>query len=224
MKNIICKKGNIHLIGVPKKYQAIISTSVLNGLDNAEGILNYKKNVGVAIFDAEYWDIHPKLNLSAHARIYYIDIKICFYRKDKNINDIINVDLPLAIHHEFSHVVRANTVGYGETLLDSFIDEGIACFVEQSIMPKRKIPYIQKIDNEQALWLEAKKHLSQKISSKLHSDWFFGTGALPNWIGYRLGYLIVRQFMNKNNISFDKLVRMSSKKILEGIKDRALIF
>lgn len=223
MKNIICKKGNIHLIGVPKKYQAMISARVLDGLNNAARILNYKKNVGVVIFDAEYWDIHPKLNLSAYARIYYIDIKICFYRKDKNINDIINVDLPLTIYHELSHVVRANIVGYSETLLDSFIDEGIACFVEQSIIPKQKILYIQKIDNEQALWLEAKKHLSQKISSKLHSDWFFGTGTLPNWIGYRLGYLIVRQFMNKNNIGLDKLVRMSSKKILEGSEIKNLL-
>lgn len=216
MKNNICKKGNFHLIGIPQKHRATVFVRALGGLSNAARILKYKKNVDVVLFDAEYWDILPQMSISAHARIYYIDVKICFYRKDKDIDTIINIELPLAIHHELSHVVRANTVGYSETLLDSFVDEGIACFVEQSVMPKRRIPYIQEIDNEQTLWLEAKKHLLQKITTNLHSNWFFGTGTLPNWIGYRLGYLIVQQFMNKHAIRLDTLVRMSSKKILKG--------
>lgn len=216
MKNSVCKRGNIHLIGIPKKHRAAVLVHALAGLRGAAGTLRYKKDIDVVIFDAEYWDIHPQMSVSAHSRIHYIDAKICFYRKDRSIDSIINTELPLAIYHEVSHVVRASTIGYGETLLDSFIQEGIACFVEQSIMPERTIPYIQKIENEHLFWLQARKHFSQKITSKLHSDWFFGTGALPNWIGYRLGYLIVQQFMNTHAIRLATLVRMSSRKILKG--------
>ena len=216
MKNSLSKKGNVHLIGVQPKYRLKVAAHALAGLNTAVKILNYEKKIDVVIFDAEFWDIHPRLSLYAQGRVYYIDIKICFYRKDKNISSIINVELPLTIQHEFSHVVRANTVGYPETLLDSFIDEGIACFVEQSAMIKRKISYIQKIKNEEIFWRKAKKHFSQKITYDLHGEWFFGKGSLPDWIGYRLWYLIVKKFMNKNQIRLDKLVRMSSKKILEG--------
>lgn len=219
MNNSVCKKGNIHLIGIPKKYRSAVSARALEGLNNAMRILKYKQRVDLAIFGAESWEIHPKMYLSAitFGGSSRIDFKICFSRK--SINTIIKTELPLTIHHELSHVIRVNSVGDWKTLLDIFIDEGIGCFVEQSLMPKRKIPYIQKINNEKVLWRKAKKHLLQKrtVNDQLNSqkEWFYGSGTLPNWIGYRLGYLTVQAFMSKYAIGLDKLVRLSSKQILE---------
>jgi uncharacterized protein YjaZ len=152
----------------------------------------------------------------AHARINHIEAKICFYREDVDVDKVISVDLPLTIQHEFSHVVRANTVGYPETLLDSFVDEGIACFVEQSAMSERVIPYIQEIPGETVLLEDARKLFEQRLTSKLYSDWFYGTGDLPRWIGYRLGFLMIQNYMTKNPISLDALVRLDSKTIFES--------
>ena len=216
MKNSICKEGNIHFVGVSKKYHKKLFDTISGALYSAGENFKYKKNVDIAIFDAEFWDIPSGMDLVAHARVYYIDCKICFYRKDIDIKKVISVELPLTIHHEFSHVVRANTVGYPETLLDSFIDEGIACYIEQIIKPDRSIPYIQKHENESDFWSKIKNDISQVLTSEIHNEWFFGTGKLPNWIGYRLGFLIVKSFMDKHNLTFDKLVRTPSKKILEG--------
>jgi len=209
-------KNNIHMIGTPRKYSAALSKRVTEGLKAASEILKYKKPVDVAVIDAEFWDIPAKLHVLAHARVNHIEAKICFYRKDVKIGDTINIELPLTVQHEFSHVVRANTVGYPETLLDSFIDEGIACFVEHSAMPKRVIPYIQKISGELALMEKARKQFSERLTSKLHSDWFYGTGKYPNWIGYRLGFLIVQKYVAENSTPLDKLVRLDSKTILAG--------
>jgi hypothetical protein len=215
MKNIISKIGNVHLIGVEKKYKTKIASQALKGLDDAAKVLKYNKPVELAIFDAEFWDVHPKMYMSAHARVYYINIKICLYRKDIDINYTLSTELPLTIQHEFSHVVRYNTVGYPETLLDAIIDEGIACYIEHSIKSDRDIPYIKENKNEKKLMLKAKKLFARKLSSELHNEWFFGTGKLPEWIGYRLGFLIVKNFMENNKVSLDKLCRMNAKEILK---------
>ena len=113
-----------------------------------------------------------------------------------------------------AHVVRINTVGYAETLLDAIIDEGVACFIEQSVTGNREIPYIQKMKSEQSLLKEAKKLFSKRLSTELHNTWFFGKGRLPEWIGYRLGYLIVKEFMNTHKMSLDELVRTKTKDII----------
>jgi uncharacterized protein YjaZ len=175
--------------------------------------LKYAKPIDVAIIDAESWNIPEKMQVLAHARINHIEAKICFYREDVDIDKVISVELPLTIQHEFSHVVRANTVGYPETLMDSFVDEGIACFVEQSSMLERVIPYIQEIPGETVLLEDARKLFGQRLTSKLHSDWFYGTGDLPQWIGYRLGFLMVKKYVAENPSPLDVLVRLDSKTI-----------
>lgn len=215
MKNKVCNQGNIHLVGIPTKYQTKVSNYVLEGLDSATSILKYTKNIDVVIFRAEAWEVHPKMSVSAFTlgRSQRIDFKINFARK--NIIDIITTELPLTLHHEVAHVVRESTVGYSKTLLDYFIDEGVGCFVEQCMMQNRKIPYIQKIDNEQEFWKKAQKIIFKKTNWNDSREWFFGTGSLPNWIGYRLGYLIVQKYMSNPTIGMDKLVRMSSMEILK---------
>lgn len=207
-------ENNIYMVGTPQEYSEALLKRVSEGLKVASTTLKYEKPIDVAIIDAESWDIPAKMSILAHARINHIEAKICFYREDIQIDTVINVELPLTIQHEFSHVVRANTVGYPETLLDACIDEGIACFVEYGAMPERSIPYIQEIPGEMELLQKARTQFSQRLTSKLHSDWFYGTGEMPNWTGYRLGFLIVQKYMSANKISLDHLVRLDSKTVL----------
>jgi hypothetical protein len=216
MKHTLCKNGSIHLAGLQKKYRTRVSFSARTALNKAARLLKYSKKVDLVIFDAEDWDVHPKLDLSAHARVYYIDIKICFYRKNINLDTVIDVSLPATIHHELSHVVRANTVGYPETLLDAFIEEGVACFIEESIMSGQNIPYVQPIQGEDNLLKQARSVFSQTISTELHNKWFFGTEEIPEWTGYRLGYLMVKSYMSTHNVSLDKLTRTKAQEILLG--------
>lgn len=215
MKNNICKEGNVHLIGVPKEYQAKISARALEGLDHAQRILKCDENVDVVIYGAESWEVNPKMPLYEFTvgKSNRIDFKIDFSRK--NIDGIIDVELPMIMHHAVSHVVRHNVIGYSNTLLDYFVDEGVSCFVEQAMMPKRKIPYIQKHADEQMYWRKAKKILIEKITWNDSREWLIGTGKYPRWIGYRLGYLLMKEFVDKNPIDLDVLVRMKSKDILK---------
>ena len=216
MKNNICKEGNIHLIGVPETYRAKVSARAIEGLNNAGVILKFKEKIDVIIYGAELDEVSSKMPLSAFTtgRSFRIDFKIPFFRK--NIDHIINVELPMIMHHEVSHVIRHNTIGYSNSLLDYITDEGIGCFIEQSIMPERKIPYIQKHDDEQMYWREAKEILFKKITWDDSRKWLVSQEIRPRWIGYRLGYLLVREFMDKNIVGLDVLTRMKSKDILKG--------
>lgn len=215
MKNNICNEGNIHLIGIPKEYQAKVSARAIEALDNAQHILKCNENVDVVIYGAESWEVPPQMPLYGFTvgKSNRIDFKIDFSRK--NIDAIIDVELPMIMHHEASHVVRHNIIGYSNTLLDYFVDEGIGCFVEQVMMPERKIPYIKKHADEQMYWRKAKKILVEKITWDNSRKWLTGRDKMPRWIGYRLGYLLIKEFMDKNPVNLDILVRMKSKDILK---------
>ena len=140
-----------------------------------------------------------------------IEIKIDFSRKD--LDKIIEIEIPATIYHELSHLVRENKLGYGNTLLDSMVSEGVTCYIEKSVIP-REIPYIQPIKDEESFWLKAKESFHDPKYN--HSVWFFGAGELPNWIGYRLGYLLVEKYMQKYDKELSELSLIPSKEILKG--------
>ena len=215
MNNNICKEGNIHLIGVPREYEVKVSTRAIEALDHAKRILKCNGNVEVVIYGAEKWEISPQMPLYEFTvgKSNRIDFKIDFSRK--NIDAIIDIELPMIMHHAVSHVVRHNIIGYSNTLLDHFVDEGISCFVEQAIRPKRKIPYIKKQADEQMYWRKAKKILVEKITWDDSREWMVRIGKYPRWIGYRLGYLLIKGFMDKNPVDLDVLARMKSRDILK---------
>jgi hypothetical protein len=214
MQNNTCEKGNIHLIGVQKEFRDRTEAAVKKGLDMASRVLKYNNPVDVAVFDSEDWDVHSKLSLSAHARVYYIDIKICFYRKGLDLERLFNVDLPATIYHELSHVVRANSVGYAENLIQDIIDEGIACYVEEASGLSPQQPYISPIKDEERYMEEVLGHAQDKLTSDMHSRWFYGAVDLPEWIGYRIGYVLVKKYMEKNKVSLDQLVRTKAEVIV----------
>ena len=137
-----------------------------------------------------------------------IEIKIDFSRKD--VDTIVTAEIPPTIYHELSHLVRENRLGYGNTLLDAMVSEGVACYVEKSVST-RKIPYIQPVKNEEVWWSKAQDSFND-VEYNL-SAWFFGTGELPNWIGYRLGYVMVERYMIKYQVDLSELNTIPSKEI-----------
>lgn len=212
MASEICKNGNIHLIGVPENRIETISRVAIESLNEAKNLLKYDCRVEVIIIEAQDFFVIPQLGITGSAiGKSCIEIKIDFSRND--LRNIIEVEIPATIYHELSHLVRENSLGYRNTLLDSIISEGVACYIEKSVIP-REIPYIQPIKDENSLWSKAKESFND--SKYNHSVWFFGAGELPNWIGYRLGYLLVEKYMKKHNKELSELSIIPSKEIFRG--------
>ncbi|MEL6618295.1 MAG: DUF2268 domain-containing putative Zn-dependent protease [Pseudomonadota bacterium] len=96
--------------------------------------------------------------------------------------------LERTLAHEINHVVRWRGPGYGTTLGDALISEGLAGVFVRDLYDSAPEPWERALDSVSALstavfggWDEAYDH----------GEWFFGAGRYPVWAGYSLGYRIV---------------------------------
>lgn len=208
-----CKRGTLHLIKIPKKYRVQVAKTAERALAGASELFAHSKPVETVIFSSIPEFVIPEVGIGANATIQGdIIVNIDFSRHD--IKRVIQKELPSALYHEFSHVVRASVhKKLYATLNESFITEGIASYIEKETFPK-KIPYIEPIKNEGKYWLQAQKIMNKNFYD--HGEWFFGTKKLPRWIGYRLGYLIVNSFMEcQKNLTLAQLVETKSRNVLQ---------
>lgn len=151
---------------------------------------------------------------------------VCIYVDPKNkkfsFKDIVEKNLPGAIFHEMNHVARFRSVGYGDTLLEVIISEGIASVFEKEQW-KPIIPPWTKFDEKEIanLLKIVRKRDKKKDRTYNHGEWFFGRGKLPRWSAYKIGTYIV-ELVRKNfpEISWQKLTAMRADEVIKksGIK------
>jgi uncharacterized protein YjaZ len=138
-------------------------------------------------------------------------------RLEDELKKIITNYIPLTIYHELNHVARWNSVGYGSTLPEAIITEGLASVFAVENWKKAKSPWIKYSQKEIKKLIKIYQNRDKNSDNNYsHDDWFYGAGELPRWIGYKLGFYIVR-LVRKNNpeISWKKLINMSSKEIIK---------
>lgn len=141
-------------------------------------------------------------------------------KSENKLKKIISNHIPSTVYHELNHVARWNSVGYGSTLLEAIISEGLASVFESEKWKKSKTPWAKYSQKEILSMLEIfKKRKKTDDANYNHQEWFYGNGKLPKWIGYKLGVYIIC-LIRKNNpeISWKKLMKMNAKKIFKLAK------
>ncbi|KOS63194.1 hypothetical protein FJQ98_24625 [Lysinibacillus agricola] len=135
------------------------------------------------------------------------------------IGELKKQELKALFAHEYNHVCRLQYLNKSlneVTLLDSLILEGLAeCAVEEIYGDKWLAPWLRhySLDKMLEIW---KEHFLPQINIQgltNHVEFLYG-GKLPQWIGYCIGYEIVRTYIK--NHSSNKLHEKSSKEILAG--------
>ena len=103
--------------------------------------------------------------------------------------------------HELHHVVRGRGPGFGRSLGETMVSEGLAqCFEEEVGAPT---PFYAVFLDSPALAKASAK--ARDTASSLHHDynaWFFGRPGDPEWpryAGYSLGYAIVKAWLDEND-------------------------
>jgi uncharacterized protein YjaZ len=97
--------------------------------------------------------------------------------------------------HELHHVCRWDGPGYGETLGEALVSEGLAGHFVQDLLGTPLEPWedlspaLTDLHTDAALrdWCDAGYD---------HHGWFHGTSALPRWTGYTLGFAFVAQYLD----------------------------
>lgn len=118
----------------------------------------------------------------------------------KTLNESIEIELFPTLAHELHHATRWQKPGYGNTLFEALITEGLAAHFEENISNIRKDHWYRKLNKK-----ELEEHLSKaksefKNKKYSHSDWFFGSEkkAIPPHTGYSLGYYLVNRYVINN--------------------------
>ena len=146
----------------------------------------------------------------------WIRIAIDPFRREKDVEYIIKNIVPLNVYHEMNHVARWNKPGYGSTLLDAIISEGLAVVFAEENWDFFEAPWGKYGKKEIKKYMELlNKRSKNKDNNYNRAEWFFGKGK-PNWLGYKLGSFIIREVKNKNpNIDSIVFIHMSSRKIIK---------
>lgn len=126
---------------------------------------------------------------------------------NSNLLERFSEEFLATLGHEMHHCLRWRTVGYGSTLEEALITEGLACSFESELRSSG-VPFYATALDETALrefWGKAKPELGSK--SYDHVAWFFGSPSrrIPKHTGYSLGFSIVEKYINRTNIPASRL-------------------
>ena len=97
--------------------------------------------------------------------------------------------------HELHHAARWKAVGYGFSLRDAAVSEGLADHFAQEVTGGAAPPWSRALDADAlARWLPEVTTRGRGVYN--HNAWFFGQGdSIPRWTGYAVGYELVRRHL-----------------------------
>jgi uncharacterized protein YjaZ len=134
-----------------------------------------------------------------------------------SLSQIMTLWLPRTLAHEVNHSVRILAgPGYGTTLLQQIISEGLSSAFDLAAFPGPPNPWDRAISpgQECALWKKAQPVLG---AAGLFGQWMFGGAGIPHWTGFTIGYDIVTGYRRHHpDVSWSAITTASAGKILAG--------
>ena len=126
--------------------------------------------------------------------------------------DVSESEIYATLCHELNHARRYDGEGYGKTLFDSMIFEGLATAFEAEASGGET--FFTRELNARHQTEELISQTKQEFNSTAfnYSHWFIFDDSkhLPRWAGYEIGYYLVRQYMKKTNKKASELVLEAS--------------
>lgn len=107
----------------------------------------------------------------------------------------IEAELSPMLAHELHHVARIRAIGYGNHLLGAMISEGLA---DQFAVEAAGIDpplWSTALDSGQLATWTSRAREQWFDAGYDHSAWFFGTGEIPRWAGYTIGFRMTGEFL-----------------------------
>lgn len=115
-----------------------------------------------------------------------------------DLENVLRSELLLQIAHEVHHAMRRRAVGYGSTLLQAAVSEGLADHFSLEVSGATSRPWALALTPaELVTWIPEVE--SRSAGGYDHAEWFFGTNpGIPLWTGYAVGFELVRAYLEED--------------------------
>jgi uncharacterized protein YjaZ len=184
---------NLHLMEADrelKKHLPFIKKITTPAINKISDVLPFKQPVDIVVY--RYKTADKNFAISGYTPTGNM-VHIYADPSHAGFEKLVRQQLPKTLAHELHHACRWQGPGFGETLKEVLITEGLASRFEQEVFGGLPADFYIKFSDKEIkrLWLKAKRELkSNKFS---YQDWFFGNKKqnIPKHAGYALGYWIM---------------------------------
>lgn len=119
--------------------------------------------------------------------------------KFPNLINTLENQLERSLIHELHHCARWSVVGYGKTLLEAMVTEGLALHFVVEVTSNDTDRWNTALTGDQMKTYFHKAKSEYHNIKYNHSAWFFGTSTdIPKWTGYSLGYDIINKYLKRH--------------------------
>lgn len=107
-------------------------------------------------------------------------------------------DFRTVLAHELHHLKRWTGPGFGNTIRETLVSEGLAAHFEQEIFPEIPVPdFYLKLPKKRLydLWLKWRPYLDKNLD---YAQWFMGKSrVIPTYVRYPLAYALTSNLTSK---------------------------
>ncbi|HEX2058829.1 MAG TPA: DUF2268 domain-containing putative Zn-dependent protease [Actinomycetota bacterium] len=151
------------------------------------------------------------------------DVSIFVDPAHDDLGAALDVWLPPLLAHELHHAARiVDGPGYGESLTEAMVSEGLADAFTLEAFPRTPVPPWTRALGARALcrwWQTARVESSRAGASYDHAAWFFGAGDVPRWTGYSIGFVLVERYLREHPAETPaSLLEAPARKIAAGAR------
>lgn len=169
-----------------------------------------EKTIKIFIFPTNSKFVLEKMNGSSGRLIWKNVIYINVHPKkdwQKNVKS--------TLAHEIAHNLQAE-YSYDMTIGDAIIFEGIAENFQEHFIGEVENPWAHLLSkNEAGHFLKIMVSLLKNKYTDSYKEVFYGTGEYPLWMGYSIGYHLVKDYLLRSKISWKKLFLLKPNIILK---------
>ncbi|HXC41714.1 MAG TPA: DUF2268 domain-containing putative Zn-dependent protease [Burkholderiales bacterium] len=160
--------------------------------------------VDVVVHAARF--VHPETGMRGYAPsddVVYITLDPA----NGNLGEQLEVEFVATLGHELHTCARSRGPGYGSTLAETLVSEGLACQFEKELRGGRAPFYARSLDGATRSIMHARARSEYASTSFDFRAWFFGSDEkqIPRNTGFDLGFDLVDGYLRATGVPASKL-------------------
>lgn len=145
-----------------------------------------------------------------------LQVRIDLRNEKYKIENLLGTPLKGLVRHEMNHVARWQGPGYGWSLLEATVSEGLGTVYEKMSTDPHDMPHAD-YSNIKELLSYYRNRNKEEDKGYNHSSWFFGFDKkYPKYLGYKVGTYIIEKVLELNpSLSIKELTVTETDKLVE---------